>query len=99
MSLVLKSLDTVTTTTVGDVISFDVPRIVSMAVLVTGSPGACQCTLEGALDGSTFFSLTDVSANTLGAASLHIPVLYARANLKQFSGGSSPTCTAWIAAK
>lgn len=100
MSLIGKSLDAVTTPTVGSSILFDVPKQRSSIYYnVTGSPDSFTLVLEATPDGSTWFQV-----GTSGPTGMHVVnvvdtvVLGLRANLTAISGGTSPTVTAWIAA-
>lgn len=65
----------------------------TVAVIVTGSPSSCTVALEGSLDAINWFSLSgDITCTA--SSMTHVvfrPVVYMRANLSVFSGGSSPT--------
>lgn len=103
MSLVLTSLNAVTTPGVGNVISFDKPRLVTMHSIL--SVGNCVLTLEGSLDGVNYTTVGSAGSHlsefvvpaTLNTTPLTgIYLLFARANLVSNAGGG--TVTAIIAA-
>jgi hypothetical protein len=69
--------------------------------VTTGSPSTVNLLLQGSLDGSTWFTLLDLS--TLGTPMMvwsddDRPVAFVRLNLGALSGGSSPTVTASVIA-
>jgi len=100
MTLVEKSLDAVSVTGPGSVLSFDKPRSpLSMQVSVTGAPSSAVVALQTSLDGTTWFDASGVSGGTPTNMCLTgMLALHARANLVELTGGSSPTVTAIIAA-
>ncbi len=100
MALSLVSLDAVTTTGPGAAIAFHEPKSnLSMQVIMTGEPSSYVVYLEASLDGVNFVKLTAVSpTNSQLINFASCPALYLRANLAVLSGGTSPTCTAIVAA-
>jgi len=99
MALSLVSLNAVTSTGPGGVLTFHEPKSnVSMQVIVTGSPSECVVDLQGSLDGSNFFGMSSVLTGSPSCALAAFPILYLRASLRTLSGGSSPTVTAIVAA-
>ncbi len=95
------SLAAVTATGAGTQLLWGTPMTAaSMQVATTGSPTSYSINLEGSIDGTTFFTLANVTQATTGlnASSINVAVFIAiRANLVSFSGGTSPTFTATIA--
>src|SRR5262245_60250675 len=99
MALTLVSLDAVTVTGPGAVLSFHEPKSnVSMQVIVTGSPTESVTDLQGSLDGVNFFGMCSVLTGSPSCAFAGFPILHLRASLRTLSGGSAPTVTAIIAA-
>lgn len=100
MPLILKSLDAVTATGAGDVLSFDKPRSpLALQVAVTGAPSSAVVSLQASLDGVTWSDVTGIQgagATNLGGSDFL--ALFLRANLVELTGGTSPTVTAFIAA-
>jgi hypothetical protein len=107
-----KSIDAATSVGAGVVLDLNgVSNEFTMQVETTGSP-SLTVLLEGSLDGVNFHSMntfgstlraTDESYGlvdtTLSSAQpVSKPfVRYVRANVTAFSGGTSPTVTAWVA--
>lgn len=105
MPLVGTSLNAVTATGPGVAVTFDTPKTeVAMQFSVTGSPSTWEASMEASLDGFNFTMVQSLSQNQGSPAIIKLPsdqspVLSVRANLVSFSGGSSPTFTAVIAAE
>jgi len=91
-----KILDTATTTGAGNTVKFSsIPSEWSVSITHTGSPTSVITSIEGSLDGDTFYDLAqhtsipaDEAFHIIGKASKYI-----RANLITLTGGSSPTVT------
>lgn len=75
------------------------PWVHTVQINVTGGPATCTAKLQGSLDGVNFFDMNTAQTCTSGAlfAVANLPVLFIRINLTTFSGGSSPTMTAFYA--
>ncbi len=91
----IKSLNAVTTPTVGTVLSSpSPPRRMTMWVINTGNPNLMQVDLEGSPDNIAWFTMGTTFQS--GEVTTYPDLPYARANLKNLSGGINPTVTAWI---
>ena len=73
----------------------------TVQVTTTGDPTAVTVTLEGSIDGVTFFTLVttafDAGEITADAAIFHlidVPVTFVRVNLTTLTAGTTPTVTA-----
>jgi len=90
-------------TSTGAVANGNSPKLYSLGnytvqVNVTGAPTAIELTLEGSLDGRTYFSLQDYVFTAIDisaqAAMFHLvnkPVTHRRVNITTLTGGTAPT--------
>lgn len=71
----------------------------TMVSAVTGAPTGVSLTLEGSIDGSTWYVLA-TSTSTTGDTQFAVdkPARYVRANLGTLTGGTAPTVTVKFAA-
>lgn len=88
-----------TFTATGTTSSFAVPGadVHTIQAVVTGGPSGCTMHLEGSLDGTTW---ADISGDQTCTSSVMFHVVnkgvnFVRVNLSSFTGGTSPTLTAW----
>lgn len=71
----------------------------TVAVVVTGSPSGCTLNLDGSLDGSHWFNISQTGGSDVTCTSnvmFHVVnklVAYVRGNLTALSGGTAPTVT------
>lgn len=108
MSLLLTSLNAVTATGAGGVLSLHKPlALFAMQVTYTGSPTNVEVDFEGTLDGINFTRLFVMQnqngqigggPQNGGYAGPYLCIAV-RANLIALTGGTSPTVTATIAAR
>jgi hypothetical protein len=98
MSLVFKSLDNATVVGAGLSVKWDVPREVTLQLVVTGSPNY-QVNVEMSNDGVNWAPAIELQTPSIIGSTGEAFALYARANLVFLSGGTNPTVTAWLAAK
>lgn len=94
----LKSLDAATATGAGTTLLLSSPKSSQgIQVLVTGNPSPYEIDLEGSIDGANWTVLKQVnSATGIFVSSTTAIVTMLRANLVSFSGGTSPTFTAFV---
>lgn len=77
-------------------------REFTVTTAVTGGPSDADITLDGSLDGTTFFDLSGTITAHAAASMTHIvnkPVKFVRATLASLTGGTSPTITVRVVAK
>lgn len=99
------SLAAVTATGAGGQFAIEAPYTAPLAMqftwqsIVTGAPATISITLEGSLDGSTWFVLdtsTQVAGETRFVTAKNAVLV--RANLGTLTGGTAPTVTVNLAA-
>lgn len=99
MSLWVESIKAATTLGPGVSLRFDIPRwFLGIFITATGSPTTVDGSLEGSIDGVTWFQLSNASLTSPAIGVSGPPVLFLRANVTNIVGGTSPTVTAWISA-
>lgn len=70
-----------------------------LQTLVTGAPTAVSATLQGSLDGTHFYTLATSTSTTGDYQSVaDKPTRWIKVNLGTFTGGTTPTFTAFIGA-
>jgi hypothetical protein len=93
--MIIKSLDAATATGPGVAAELgEVANIFTGQSIVTGSPTSWEVDFEGSLDGVNWATVAAITQadNSIETQSIP-PVRFLRANLKSFSGGSSPAFT------